>query len=145
MTLGKQLDGKGNLVNCGRIVGGLWECQKADSPLFRSAINGILAMDRFKDDFATGFFDKNGLPSMSPKQVALIVAMLSAGTAVGALLAAPIGDRWGRRLSLIFAIGVFCIGAIFQVCATDVALLVVGRWVHFVVASSPDGIFSLAL
>jgi sugar porter (SP) family MFS transporter len=93
------------------------------------AINGILAMDRFKVDFSTGFLDKHQQPSMSPKQVSLIVAMLSAGTAVGALLAAPLGDRWGRRLSLIFAIGVFCIGAIFQVSATNVALLVVGRTV----------------
>jgi MFS family permease len=99
-------------------------------------------MDRFKDDFSTGFLDKHQQPSMSPKQVSLIVAMLSAGTAVGALLAAPLGDRWGRRLSLIFAIGVFCIGAIFQVSATNVALLVVGRWVYFLVASNPDGVGS---
>jgi sugar porter (SP) family MFS transporter len=93
------------------------------------AINGILAMDRFKDDFSTGFLDKDGNPGMSPKQVSLIVAMLSAGTAVGALLAAPLGDRWGRRLSLIFAIGIFCVGAIFQVSAANVAILVVGRTV----------------
>jgi sugar porter (SP) family MFS transporter len=91
------------------------------------AINGILAMDTFKHDFATGYTDAKGQPAMSPSQVSLIVAMLSAGTAVGALLAAPIGDCWGRRLSLIFALGVFCIGGIFQVCATNVALLVVGR------------------
>jgi MFS family permease len=32
-------------------------------------------------------------------------------------------------LSLIFAIGIFCVGGIFQVCATNVALLVVGRTV----------------
>ncbi|KAK4151088.1 general substrate transporter [Chaetomidium leptoderma] len=91
------------------------------------AINGILAMDTFKQDFTTGFIDDNGRPGMYPSEVSLIVAMLSAGTAVGALLAAPIGDFWGRRLSLIFAIGVFCIGGIFQVCAINVALLVVGR------------------
>jgi sugar porter (SP) family MFS transporter len=87
-------------------------------------------MDKFKHDFTTGFTDDAGQPGMYPGQVSLIVAMLSAGTAAGALLAAPIGDRWGRRLSLIAAIGVFCVGAIFQVCATNVALLVVGRCVH---------------
>jgi sugar porter (SP) family MFS transporter len=84
-------------------------------------------METFKHDFTTGFIDDNGKPGMYPSQVALIVAMLSVGTTVGALLSAPIGDRWGRRLSLIFAIGIFCIGGIFQVCATNVALLVVGR------------------
>ena len=97
-------------------------------------------MDRFKDDFSTGFVDTDGKPGISPKQVSLIVAMLSAGTAVGALMAAPLGDRLGRRLSLICAIGIFCIGAIFQVSAINVALLVVGRWVCFVVASNPDGV-----
>ncbi|KAK4097929.1 general substrate transporter [Parathielavia hyrcaniae] len=91
------------------------------------AINGILAMATFKQDFSTGFKDDAGQPAMSPSQVSLIVAMLSAGTAVGALCSAPIGDRWGRRLSLIFAIGVFCIGGILQTCATNVPLLVVGR------------------
>ncbi|KAJ4297282.1 glucose transporter [Collariella sp. IMI 366227] len=93
------------------------------------AINGILAMDTFKEDFSTGYSDAKGNPAMDSGQISLIVAMLSVGTAVGALLAAPIGDRWGRRPSLIAAIGVFCIGAIFQVCATNVPLLVVGRLV----------------
>ncbi|KAK4144370.1 general substrate transporter [Dichotomopilus funicola] len=91
------------------------------------AINGILVMDTFKNDFSTGFIGKDDKPGMYPSQVSLIVAMLSAGTAVGALFSAPIGDRWGRRLSLIFAIGLFCVGGIFQVCAVDVTQLVVGR------------------
>ncbi|KAK3335990.1 general substrate transporter [Cercophora scortea] len=55
--------------------------------------------------------------------------MLSAGTAVGALLAAPVGDLYGRRRSLIGAVMVFCVGAIFQVCATNIAMLVAGRTV----------------
>ena len=86
-------------------------------------------MDPFKHDFSTGATDGEGNPIMTPGQVSLIVAMLSAGTAVGALVSAPIGDRWGRRLSLIFAIGVFCVGAILQLCAVNVPLLVVGRCV----------------
>jgi MFS family permease len=100
---------------------------------FRSAINGILTMDTFKEDFNTGYKDKSGHLNMAPREVALIVAMLSAGTAAGALLSAPIGDRWGRRLSLIVAIGIFCIGGICQVCATGVPLLVVGRCVSLCV------------
>ena len=94
------------------------------------SINGILAMDSFKRDFTTGYIDPIGNPNIYPSQVSLIVAMLSAGTAVGALLSAPVGDRYGRRRSLIGSIGIFCIGAIFQVCATNVALLVVGRCVY---------------
>ncbi|KAK3945442.1 general substrate transporter [Diplogelasinospora grovesii] len=84
-------------------------------------------MESFKQQFSTGFKESDGRPGIYPSEVALIVAMLSAGTVVGALLAAPVGDRWGRRLSLIGAVGVFCIGVIFQVCATDIPVLVVGR------------------
>jgi len=94
-----------------------------------STINGILAMKSFKDDFNSGYLDDDGKLSMSPREVSLIVAMLSAGTVLGALLAAPAGDRWGRRHSLIGAIGVFCIGAILQVCAENVATLTAGRGV----------------
>ncbi|KAK5663765.1 hypothetical protein OQA88_4196 [Cercophora sp. LCS_1] len=90
-------------------------------------INGILAMDSFVEHFNSGYKDMAGNLTMSPREVSLIVAMLSAGTVVGALVSAPMGDIWGRRRSLIVAVGVFCIGAIFQVCATNVATLVVGR------------------
>ncbi|KAK4193286.1 general substrate transporter [Podospora australis] len=93
------------------------------------SINGILAMETFREDFSTGYIASDGKPGMSPKEISLIVAMLSAGTIVGALMAAPMGDRWGRRLSLIASIGIFCVGAIFQVCAYNVALLIVGRTV----------------
>jgi len=87
-------------------------------------------MTSFRNHFSTGYKDNKGLPQISPSQVSLIVAMLSAGTAVGALMSAPVGDFYGRRLSLILGIVIFCIGAIFQVTAHNIPLLVVGRWVH---------------
>ena len=67
--------------------------------------------------------------SICAKDSALIVAILSAGTVVGALLAAPAGDSVGRRISLLIAVGVFCIGAICQLCAVSIPLLLVGRYV----------------
>lgn len=87
-------------------------------------------MQAFRDHFNSGYQDTDGTYMMSPREVSLIVAMLSAGTVIGALLSAQVGDRWGRRRSLIGAIGVFCIGAILQVCADNVATLVVGRCVE---------------
>lgn len=92
-------------------------------------INGILAMEAFKKHFSTGYLDNNGNPGINPRESALIVAMLSAGTAIGALLSAPLGDQYGRRRALIGAIGIFVIGAILQVCAHNIALLVAGRTV----------------
>lgn len=94
-----------------------------------STINGILAMKSFRRDFTTGHYDDDGNPNLIPSQVSIIVAILSAGTFIGALLAAPAGDRWGRRKSLIGSVGVFSFGVIFQVCATNIPLLLVGRYV----------------
>lgn len=95
--------------------------------LFR-AINGILAMNEFKERFGTckGQPDRDDICA---KDSALIVAILSVGTAIGSLLAAPAGDMLGRRRSMLLAVGIFCIGAICQVCAEALPALLVGRWV----------------
>ncbi|PHH87397.1 hypothetical protein CDD83_8928 [Cordyceps sp. RAO-2017] len=90
------------------------------------AINGILAMPEFKQQFATTC-RSNDQPEICPKDLSIIVAILSAGTAVGALLAAPAGDSLGRRITLLLAVGLFCVGAICQVCADAIPLLLVGR------------------
>lgn len=88
-------------------------------------------MKSFVKQFTTGYVDpKTQRLGISPDQVSIIVAMLSAGTVLGALLAAPAGDYIGRRRSLIAAIGVFCFGVVFQVCAHDIPLLLVGRCVN---------------
>lgn len=87
------------------------------------AINGILAMPAFKNQFATSC-----RPDICNKDLSIIVAILSAGTVLGALLAAPAGDSLGRRITLLIGVGVFCIGAICQVCANAVPLLLVGRY-----------------
>jgi MFS family permease len=84
-------------------------------------------MRSFLNQFSTGARDQHDLPALYPEQLSIIVAMLSAGTVVGSLVSAPLGDYFGRRLSLIGAVAVFCFGAIFQVCANNIALLLVGR------------------
>jgi MFS family permease len=85
-------------------------------------------MDEFRDKFGTcSNQPDNG--DICAKDSALIVAILSVGTAVGALLSAPAGDILGRRQSMLLAVGIFCIGAICQVCAQALPALLVGRWV----------------
>ncbi|KFA62105.1 hypothetical protein S40285_08621 [Stachybotrys chlorohalonatus IBT 40285] len=91
------------------------------------AINGILAMREFKDQFSTTCHDGSGNRDICTSESSLIVAILSAGTAIGALLAAPVGDSLGRRLTLMIFVGIFCIGSIFQVCAQDIPMLLIGR------------------
>lgn len=86
-------------------------------------------MKSFTEKFNTGYRNAAGELAIAPSQTAIIVAMLSAGTFVGALMAAPIGDYFGRRLSILFSVGVFCFGVVFQVCAESIPILLVGRCV----------------
>jgi SP family sugar:H+ symporter-like MFS transporter len=95
-----------------------------------SAINGILAMPEFKEQFGGQCIDEKGQPAICTKDSSIIVAILSAGTALGALLSAPAGDSIGRRKTLMLAVGIFCIGSIFQVCAQDIPMMLVGRFVE---------------
>ncbi|RMJ11551.1 putative glucose transporter rco-3 [Fusarium kuroshium] len=94
------------------------------------AINGILAMTEFKEQFGkhTNCKDDDDNIDICTKDSSIIVAILSAGTALGALLAAPTGDSLGRRKTLMVAVGIFCLGSIFQVCAQDIDMLLAGRF-----------------
>lgn len=95
-----------------------------------STISGVVAMHAFRKQFSTGYVDPtdNEL-SISPGQSAQIVAILSAGTFFGALFAAPLGDNIGRRISLIIAVGIFCIGVALQTAAMHIPMLIAGRFV----------------
>ncbi|KAH7001231.1 general substrate transporter [Ilyonectria destructans] len=92
------------------------------------AINGILAMTEFKEQFGTKCYDSNHKLEICTQDSSIIVAILSAGTTLGALLAAPAGDSLGRRKTLLLAVGIFCIGSIFQVCAQAIDMLLAGRF-----------------
>lgn len=85
-------------------------------------------MRAFRDQFSTGHRDQNGNLDITPSQSALVVAILSAGTACGALLAAPLGDKLGRRMSLIISVMIFCCGVLLQTCAMRLPLLIAGRY-----------------
>ena len=83
----------------------------------------------FKDQFSTGYTSLDGMNDISPAQSALIVSILSAGTFLGALSAAPFADHLGRRMSLILAVCVFTVGVILQTVSLAIPLFVVGRYV----------------
>lgn len=85
-------------------------------------------MNAFRQQFSTGYKTNNVL-DIAPNQSAQVVSILSAGTFFGALLAAPLGDRLGRRRSLIIAVGIFCFGVLFQTIAMALPMLIAGRHV----------------
>lgn len=87
-------------------------------------------MSSFKSQFNTGYRDHDGSYDLSPSEISIIVAILSAGTVAGAIMAAPLGDWIGRRISIIASVCVFSFGVIFQVCADAIPMLLAGRYVH---------------
>jgi predicted MFS family arabinose efflux permease len=94
-----------------------------------STISGILAMKTFREQFSTGYIDASDkLPNVSPTQSAQIVSFLSVGTVFGSLLAAPLADKFGRRMSLILAVGIFTLGVLLQTIAMHIQLLISGRY-----------------
>jgi len=56
-----------------------------------------------------------------------ITASLSCGALVGALLAGPLADKWGRKAVLLIADAWFVIGAILTAAAYSVPQMIVGR------------------
>ncbi|EED19623.1 sugar transporter, putative [Talaromyces stipitatus ATCC 10500] len=96
-------------------------------------INGILAMEQFRNQFSTGYADEvegqPNQPDLTARQKALIVSILSAGTFFGALLAAPVADKIGRRYGLMVSCLIFIVGASLQVASVSIPVFAAGRCV----------------
>lgn len=82
----------------------------------------------WENEFSTGYRDSTGHLNVTASQSALVVSILSAGTFIGALSAAPIADRIGRRLSLIVSCCVFSFGVALQTASTALNLFIAGRF-----------------
>lgn len=85
-------------------------------------------MKAFRLQFSTGYQGPTDTyPNFSTAQSSQIVSILSAGTFFGALLAAPLGDKLGRRMSLIIAVAIFSFGVLLQTLAMQIPMLIAGR------------------
>lgn len=73
----------------------------------------------------TRFLSYFNAPSSSI--IGTIVAMLQAGATIGAGIAAPICDKWGRKKSMMVGAAFGVIGAALQAGAAATAMLIVGR------------------
>lgn len=85
-------------------------------------------MPDFLDRF--GQTDSSGNNVFSTVRSGLVVALLSIGTLIGALIAAPIADRIGRKFSIAFWNLIVSIGFIIQISASrDWVQIMMGRFV----------------
>lgn len=92
-------------------------------------ISGILQMPVWLRLFSNGNVNAAGEPTVSSSDESLIVSILSLGTFLGALTAAPVADSLGRRWGLIASTGiVFNLGVILQTIATSQPLFIAGRF-----------------
>lgn len=91
-------------------------------------ISGFLEMPNFLERF--GQRNADGTYYFSNVRSGLIVAMLSIGTLLGALLAAPIADKFGRRLSISFWCLICAVGFVVQISSDhDWYQVMIGRFV----------------
>ncbi|KAJ6091238.1 hypothetical protein N7467_003207 [Penicillium canescens] len=92
-------------------------------------ISGFLEMPNFLQRY--GQLQPDGKYTFSHVRSGLIVALLSIGTLMGALVAAPIADRVGRKWCISGWCGMVCIGVTVQITAPDGKWyqVAIGRWV----------------
>ena len=74
-------------------------------------------MKDFLDRF--GQRREDGTPYFSNVRSGLIVSLLSIGTLFGALIAAPIADKLGRKKSVVVWCAIFSVGIVVQIASTD--------------------------
>lgn len=85
-------------------------------------ISGIIVMKYWVKEFTSH-------NELEAGDESLIVSILSAGTFLGALTAAPVADKLGRRIGLITSCAfVFNAGVIMQTIATSQPLFIAGRF-----------------
>ncbi|GKT97169.1 MFS quinate transporter [Colletotrichum tofieldiae] len=91
-----------------------------------SVIGGVVVMEPFKKDY--------GLEDAKPVETANltgnIVSTLQAGCFVGALIASPLTDRYGRKWCLVGVAAVILVGVILQAVSSGrIAAIFVGRFI----------------
>ncbi|KAF2720792.1 hypothetical protein K431DRAFT_225673 [Polychaeton citri CBS 116435] len=92
-------------------------------------ISGFLEMPDFLRRFHNTT-NEDGSPAFTPARSGTIVGLLSIGTLIGAIIAGPIADFLGRRISIVIWDTVFCIGVIVQITTVDKWYqIAIGRWV----------------
>lgn len=93
-------------------------------------ISGFLIMDDFLRRFAQRSLGSDPPYKFSNVREGLVVGLLSIGSLVGALLAAPLSNRVGRRMAMITACVIFFVGNTVQISTMEAWYqLAIGRFI----------------
>ncbi|KAJ5890344.1 uncharacterized protein N7473_006572 [Penicillium subrubescens] len=95
-------------------------------------ISGFQEMDNYLQRY--GELNSNGKYAFSDTRSGLIVAMLSIGTLVGALVGAPVADFIGRKWSISVWCAILIVGLVVQITAPS------GHWYQMVVGRTITGL-----
>jgi MFS family permease len=67
--------------------------------------------------------------ALSGAQVGLLTTLTFAGMAIGSLIAGITGDRYGRRVTYMYNLGLYTLGALLAAFAPDVTWLLIARFI----------------
>ncbi|TGZ78657.1 general substrate transporter [Ascodesmis nigricans] len=94
-------------------------------------LSGYIVMPNFVDRFADK--KENGVHQWGTTRLGLVVGMLSIGCLIGSLIAGPLGDRLGRRKSILLLCLVFYTG-------NTVFITSMKAWYHVIIARIISGL-----
>lgn len=94
-------------------------------------ISGFVNMASFKSSF--GETRADGTSYLSNVRVGLIISIFNVGCAVGGIFLSKIGDVWGRRSGLLFAMVVYVVGITVQIASGN-------RWYQFFIGRLITGL-----
>lgn len=66
-------------------------------------------------------------PDITDSQIQLIVSIATLGAALGSIIAGPVSDSYGRKITILIADVLFTAGAIILGTAPSIEILIVGR------------------
>ncbi|KAF3985097.1 hypothetical protein FT663_03635 [Candidozyma haemuli var. vulneris] len=80
-------------------------------------ISGFVNMDDFKERF--GQLNGSGEYYLSDVRTGLMVSIFNVGCAIGGIFICRVGDVYGRRIGIMFAMVIYIVGIVIQIASQD--------------------------
>ncbi|KAK8438406.1 hexose transporter hxt5 [Candidozyma auris] len=94
-------------------------------------ISGFVAMDDFVERF--GQLKASGEYYLSNSRTGLMVSIFNVGCCIGGIFIGKVGDMYGRRMGIMFAMLIYVVGIIIQISSDD-------KWYQFFIGRMVTGL-----